>query len=75
MKRSEMIKIMMDGCWENKAEQDIFFTKNDADRVLTAMENAGMIPPTLTGTVETEETEDGGIVIKLWGWEPEDETK
>jgi hypothetical protein len=51
----------------------VYFTEEDANTILTAMENAGMMPPNVTGTVECEPQDDGTVLLTLWKWEPEDE--
>lgn len=45
MKRSEMIKIMVNAYSDRIKDQMIYFDKEDANRLLTAMEAAGMKPP------------------------------
>lgn len=70
MKRSEMVDEIVQ-YFKNSHHYTVY--DDMAEEILKCVESLGMLPPTLTGEVETEETEDGGLAVKLWGWESEDE--
>jgi len=72
MKRSEMIKylakiIRSSGTVSSDNPLNEYELAED---VLSAIEEQGMLPPTLTGYVEVEEHENE-IIVKLWSWESE----
>jgi len=49
---------------------------NLATYVINDIEKAGMLPPPIKGKCKVEVAENGGLVIPIWGWEPEfEETK
>lgn len=62
MKRSEMIELMM---------EDIIHIEdmNDVDKLLTKMENKGMLPPEYSGYTESGHGQRHYSIRK---WEPED---
>jgi hypothetical protein len=81
MKRSEMIEHiaaeMVDAeanrKYSNEPKQDYYLRK--ATGLLDMIQGFGMLPPTVDGIIEVEKTNDEGLALKLWSWEPEDETK
>lgn len=76
MKRSEMLKLMSKAYGKKNY---IYFCEEDADSVLTAMEAAGMKPPTYTKIMTTSYENDEGEKVQVPFeqsqnmWEPEDE--
>jgi hypothetical protein len=71
MKRSEMVdKIQL-----KLEEQSHYGTsyRIKADIILELIEKAEMLPPLIGGKVKVETTENGEIIIPIWGWENEDE--
>ena len=64
MRRSEIIKLMVNAYSDRIKDQMIYFCKKDADRVLTAMEDAGMLPPYINIEIE-------GQPLITPAWEPE----
>lgn len=67
MKRSEMLEIIRAVI---SAPRVRFDARTIAEDVLSAIEELGMLPPTLTGYAEVEEHENE-LIVKLWGWESE----
>ena len=65
MKRSEMIQIMMN-VFECDSDDSRWMSEHNADRVLRAMEEAGMIPPYIDKWIE-------GHLCTENKWEPENE--
>jgi hypothetical protein len=80
MKRSEALKIIDEQY--GKYCDDIMrldlddekvmesFVKLD-ERVLTALESAGMLPPAIEGSAKIEEGKDGELFVTIWKWENE----
>lgn len=52
MKRSEMLKIMSEAYSDKTKHRRLYFDLEDANRVLTAMEEAGILPPTISGVYD-----------------------
>lgn len=69
MKRSEMVKVMVNAYSDRVKDQMIYFTKEDAERVLAAMEQVGMQPPFNWRTVDGFKD---GHSDEFHYWEPED---
>lgn len=76
MKRSEMLKIMSKAYG---SKNYVYFTEEDADNVLKAMEAAGMLPPEVKEWIEVchDNILGGGFKVShnVSKWEAEDETK
>ena len=78
LKKSEMIdKIteLIEGehSWDGpKCKISFEYAMGIALNVLEMQEEQGMLPPPKQGIVQTEENEEGHIVIPIWGWEDED---
>lgn len=68
MKRSEMINKLCEPITLDNI--DLHLSPEEADAILKRIEQLGMLPPNLTGTVQVEE-HDGDLVISLWVWEEE----
>jgi len=80
MKRSEALKIIDEQY--SKYVEDVVRTDLDDEkamksfirldeRVLSALESAGMLPPAIEGSVKIEEGKDGELFVTIWKWENE----
>jgi hypothetical protein len=81
MKRSEALKIIDDTYEKFCADWlqvdldnlEEFIPLNE--RILNALENSGMMPPSKEGVIKIQELENGELCIPIWEWESEDEEK
>jgi len=64
MKRSRAIQII-------KKELAKAFPAPIEEQILSIVENLGMLPPPIEGKCKVEVAENGGLIIPIWGWEPE----
>lgn len=80
MKRSEALKIIDEQY--SRYVEDVVRTDLDDEkaiksfirldeRVLVALESAGMLPPANEGSIKIEEGKDGELFIPIWKWEEE----
>jgi hypothetical protein len=70
MKRSEMIE-RLHLIINSRLYQDYQFSTEELSDVLKEIEDVGMLPPAVEGSIKIEEGEDGELFIPIWKWENE----
>lgn len=77
MKRSEMITVLLDAINKNQY-QDYYWVPHEAERVLSILEQAGMLPPKIGKVVIADyyNDKDEKLQYERFGyineWEPEE---
>lgn len=77
MKRSEMLKTLKESFTKHMHQIDCT-CETDAEmyeHILTDIETAGMLPPTITSMLNQYNRQEGTYGFEVNEWEDEDETK